>query len=75
MLGRETGHARYHVMLGDFLRNDVQLTAAQLDNVYVGNAVRFLGLRPGDQNRERLEKFYDDNNIRPHFPQIDALVG
>jgi predicted TIM-barrel fold metal-dependent hydrolase len=75
MLGREAGHARYHVALGDFLRNDVQLNAAQLNNIYFGNATRFLGLQPGDQNRERLDKFYQNNNIQQHFPKIDPLVG
>jgi len=75
MLGREPGHERYHVTLGDFLRRDVGLNAAQLANIYSVNAVRFLGLRPGDQNRERLEKFYDDNNIKPLFPNIDPLAG
>jgi hypothetical protein len=75
MLGLEPGHDRYHVALGDFLRHDVGLNAAQLNNIYFGNAVRFLGLQPGDQNRARLEKFYRDNNIQEFFPQIDALVG
>ena len=74
MLGLESGHERYHVALGDFLRQDVQLNAAQLTNIYFGNAVRFLGLQPGDQNRARLEKFYRDNNIQQFFPQIDAMV-
>lgn len=71
MLGREAGHEHYHVALGDFLRDDVQLDAAQFNNIYFGNAGRFLGLRPGDQNRARLDKFYRDNNIEQHFPQID----
>jgi predicted TIM-barrel fold metal-dependent hydrolase len=75
MLGREAGHERYHLALGDFLRKDAQLNAAQLNNIYFANAVRFLGLQPGDQNRARLEKFYRDNGIEPHFPQLDALVA
>ncbi len=74
MLGLEPGHERYHLELGDFLRNDVQLNAAQLANVYFNNAVAFLGLRPGDQARARLEKFYRDNTIEPLFPQLDAMV-
>jgi hypothetical protein len=53
----------------------VQLNAAQLNNIYFGNATRFLGLQPGDQNRERLDKFYQNNNIQQHFPKIDPLVG
>jgi predicted TIM-barrel fold metal-dependent hydrolase len=74
MLGLESGHQRYHQVLGDFLHNDVQLNSAQLANIYFGNALRFLGLQPGDQNRARLEKFYQDNNIQQYFPQIDAMV-
>jgi Amidohydrolase len=73
MLGLESGHDRYHVELGNFLRDDVGLSPTQLANIFFGNAVRFLGLRPGDQNRLRLEKFYDDNDIGD-FPQLDALV-
>lgn len=75
MLGREPGHERYHIALGDFLRKDVGLNALQLSNVYSGNALDFLGLRPGDQARERLEKFYQDNGISNLFPRIDQLVG
>lgn len=74
MLGMETGHERYHLALGDFLRHDCALTDAQLGNVYFNNAVRFLGLQQGDQNHARLEKFYRDNNIQQDFPQLDALV-
>jgi hypothetical protein len=75
MLGREPGHQRYHIALGDFLRKDVGLDAAKLANIYSGNAIRFLGLRPGDKGRERLEKFYQDNHIQQYFPKIDPLVG
>lgn len=75
MLGLENGHERYHVALGDFLRNDAGLSDNQLENVYFRNAVRFLGLRPQDQNRARLDKFYTDNGIGDFFPKIDPLVG
>jgi predicted TIM-barrel fold metal-dependent hydrolase len=74
MLGLESGHERYHLAVGEFLRRDVGFDAAQLANVYFNNAINFLGLRPGDQNRARLEKFYRDNNIEQHFPAIDAMV-
>jgi predicted TIM-barrel fold metal-dependent hydrolase len=75
MLGREPGHERYHITLGDFLRKDVGLDAIKLANIYSGNAIRFLGLRPGDKNRQRLEKFYQDNHIENYFPRIDPLIG
>lgn len=74
MLGLESGHERYHLAVGEFLQRDVGLDGAKLANVYFNNALNFLGLRPGDQNRARLEKFYRDNNIEQHFPAIDALV-
>ena len=74
MLGLEPGHEQYHLAVGDFLRGDVQLNAAQLANVYLNNAINFLGLRPGDQNRARLEKFYRDRGIEQYFPRIDAMV-
>jgi Amidohydrolase len=74
LLAREPNHRKYHVRLGRFLADEVGLTGEQLANVFFGNAVRFLGLRPGDQNRARLEKFYHDNNIQDQFPKIDAMA-
>jgi len=74
MLGLESGHQRYHQAVGEFLRRDVGLSGAQLANIYFNNAINFLGLRPGDQNRARLEKFYRDNGIDAEFPAIDAMV-
>ena len=75
MLGRESGHERYHVSMAKFLGDKVGLDAVAMNNVFFANAVRFLGLRPGDQARERLEKFYDDNNIQQYFPKVDPLVA
>ena len=39
------------------------LNDAQLKQVFYSNAIRFLGLRAGDQNRQRLEKLYKDNGV------------
>ncbi len=75
MLGRESGHERYHVAIGNFLRDRVGIDAVRMNNVFLANAVRFLGLRPGDQARARLEKFYSDNKIEKYFPKIDPLVA
>ncbi len=74
MLGREQGNERYHEEIGTFLRDDVGLSSAQLARFFFGNAVRYLGLEPGEQNRERLEQFYRDNKIKDHFPAIDVGV-
>jgi amidohydrolase family protein len=74
MLGLERGNERYHEELGAFLSEDVGLSQKQLGRVFFGNAVRFLGLGPDDQNRERLEKFYQDNNIKALFPKLGAQV-
>lgn len=75
MLGRESGHEHYHVSMAKFLGGKVGLDAIRMNNVFFANAVRFLGLRPGDQARARLEKFYDDNNIGQYFPKIDPLTS
>jgi hypothetical protein len=74
LLGLEAGHQRFHEEIGLFLRDEVHLTKEQLGRVFFGNALRYLGLLPGDQNYVRLKKFYQDNHIEEHFPQLDALV-
>ena len=74
MLGIEQGSDQFHEELGRFLRDEVGLTTEQLGRVFFGNAVRFLGLQPGEQNRNRLEQFYKNNNIWDLFPQLDALA-
>jgi predicted TIM-barrel fold metal-dependent hydrolase len=42
---------------------DVGLTQAQLDNVLFSNAVRFFGLRQGDQARSRLASYYAKHKL------------
>lgn len=40
-----------------------------------GNAVRFLGLRKGERNRERLDGFYRANNVDPAWrAKVDTLT-
>jgi predicted TIM-barrel fold metal-dependent hydrolase len=68
MLGREPGYARYGLTVQDFLRDEICLTPEQLDRVMWGNAMRFLGLEPGQQTRERLLAFYD--NRRPAWTEL-----
>jgi len=38
---------------------------SDIDNFLGGNAMKFLGLLPGMQNRTRLESFYTNHNIDP----------
>ena len=47
------------------LRHDNLFAKEEIEDFFGGNALRFLGLLPGGKNRERLEKFYTDNNIDP----------
>jgi len=72
MLGLEKNNERYHEELGAFLSDDVGLTQKQLNGVFFGNAIRFLGLGPDDQGRARLKNFYGSNNISAMFPKLDA---
>ena len=73
MLGFEKRYEHHHEEVAQFL-HDAGCLPADIGKVFFGNAVRFLGLGAGDKNRERLEKFYDDNNIRQYFPQFDAMA-
>jgi hypothetical protein len=74
LLAKEPNHRKYHVRLVQFLVNEVGLKPVELARVFFGNAVRFLGLRPGDQNYGRLKDFYHLNNIDGLFPKIEAIA-
>jgi hypothetical protein len=53
---------------------DVGLTEAQLDNVLFSNAVRFFGLRQGDQARSRLASYYAKHNLNAaHLEKFDGV--
>ncbi len=44
---------------------EVRFTDEEIDDFLGGNALRFLGLLPGGQNRNRLKKFYKAQGITP----------
>jgi predicted TIM-barrel fold metal-dependent hydrolase len=64
MTGRANGFDRYADNVESFFR-EIGLTEPQLDNLFYGNAVRFLGLVPAAKPAARLEKFYRDNGRTP----------
>jgi predicted TIM-barrel fold metal-dependent hydrolase len=52
---------------------DVGLTEGQLDNVLFSNAVRFFGLRQGDQARSRLASYYAKHKLNAaHLERLDG---
>ncbi len=63
MVGREPDFPRYTSEIAAFLSDDCGLDEAQLDRIMMGNAVRFLGLLPGDKTRLRLESFYEQHGL------------
>ena len=74
MLGRERGYEGYAAslrtemerMLGD---------ARRLHNFLGGNVVRYLGLRPGEPARRRLDAYYASNRLDATWlERIDTMV-
>jgi predicted TIM-barrel fold metal-dependent hydrolase len=49
----------------EVLKNEGLFSDEQIEDFLGGNALRFLGLLPGGKNRERLENFYEKNEIDP----------
>jgi len=47
------------------LKHNDLFTQNEIDDFLGGNAMKFLGLMPGEKNQERLDKFYKKHNIRP----------
>jgi predicted TIM-barrel fold metal-dependent hydrolase len=64
MAGRAAGFDRYAETVESFF-TEIGLTEPQLDNLFYGNAMRFLGLAPAAKPAARLEKFYRDNGRAP----------
>jgi hypothetical protein len=48
----------------EVLRYDM-FTEDDIQNFLGGNSLKFLGLLPGEQNRERISNFYNKHNITP----------
>ena len=49
----------------EILKQDNLFNEKEIEDFLCGNALNFLGLLPGNKNRQRLEKFYIDNEIEP----------
>jgi predicted TIM-barrel fold metal-dependent hydrolase len=58
MTGKAQGAANYVDNVEAFF-SDVGLNERQLDNLFFGNALRFLGLNAGMKSRARLQLFYN----------------
>lgn len=58
MLGREKSADIYTGTLYDFFQTACGLDKERLGRLFVGNAIRFLGLRKADATRARLAAFY-----------------
>jgi predicted TIM-barrel fold metal-dependent hydrolase len=63
MVGREPDFPNYTSEVVKFLRDDCQLNEEQLDRIMMANAVRYLGLNPGEKTRKRLTAFYDRHGL------------
>lgn len=63
MVGREPDFPNYTSEVVKFLRDDCDLDDQKLDRVMMGNAIRFLGLMPGDKTRKRLTEFYERHDV------------
>jgi hypothetical protein len=49
----------------EVMSHDGLFSRSEIEDFLGGNALRFLGLLPNDQNRRRLETFYQNQNISP----------
>lgn len=49
----------------EVLKNEDLFSDAEIDDFLGWNALNFLGLLPNGKNRARLEKFYNDEGIKP----------
>lgn len=63
MVGREPNFPNYTSEVVKFLLDECGLDDQQLDRVMMSNAVRFLGLLPGDKTRRRLAAFYQRHDL------------
>lgn len=63
MVGREPDFPNYTSEVLKFLSKQCGLDDQQVDRIMMGNAVRFLGLLPGDKTRQRLTEFYERHNL------------
>jgi predicted TIM-barrel fold metal-dependent hydrolase len=65
MMGLESQYPAFAAAVAEFLSKDCALSDLAVQRVFVGNAERFLGLRPGDGARRRLLAFYRAHGVSP----------
>lgn len=58
------GFERYLLRMESFLM-ELGFDQNSLDDIYCGNALRFLGLEPGAKNWQRLDEYYRKRNLPP----------
>lgn len=73
MLGIEKRHEHHHEEVARFL-SEAGVLREDIARIFFQNSLKMLGLRQGDQNRARLQQFYERNNILHFFPRLDAQV-
>lgn len=80
MLSKEFYYADYLIVLAHMYRRKIYGIGAGAErnarSFLCGNAIRFLGLRPGDATRKRLEAWYAQRELDPavlqRFDNVDA---
>lgn len=62
---RRKRHEDMHFDFEDTLRKMRNVSESEMNDLFGGNAMRFLGLRPGEPNHIRLKEFYARESIAP----------
>jgi predicted TIM-barrel fold metal-dependent hydrolase len=65
VIKRVRGHPGFQDAYSQVVTEGAQYSPADLEDFLGGNAMRFLGLQPGDQNHQRLAAFYLKHDITP----------
>jgi predicted TIM-barrel fold metal-dependent hydrolase len=63
MLGLNRAYPVYSGTVYQFFKEQVKLNEKQMDRLFKSNAARFLGIRPGDPGRQRLDTFYEAHGL------------
>ena len=63
VLKRFRNYGRFQEDYVNLLREKGFFSDAEIEAFLAGNALTFLGLRPGDKNRDRLKAFYEKHGI------------
>ncbi|MEH2565676.1 putative TIM-barrel fold metal-dependent hydrolase [Bradyrhizobium sp. AZCC 2289] len=75
MLGKEPRNESFATDIVRFLKSEVGLTLPTMERVLRSNAIRFLGLTPGNATRARLTSFYKRHDMNPQRLEVfDATI-